>query len=444
MKYSEKNIDMLLSSLPGAELSPGFDEAFDLKLQKAIEVSLQPKWHEIVFDMVQEFIDSIPVVRVPVFAKAIVSIAFTVGALYTGLYYGEIDTPYISGIQGEAFIFDDKTDTWGSCGNNARLKKGAIIKSGSGSTVDITLGKKYSMRLKSGSVIKLQKLTPKHRRGIALVDLRKGNVLVDIGKAFKGSKFRVKTPLTTLQALGTKFMVSSDNDEKTWVGVLEGTVRAESFQVAQAPKNVFIQSGMKLEIEKGKPITSPIPFIRSEWQEMFELYDLGEKTKVALIISTNKNRVLELLSPCPIYISDSEPRTIPRELEESVRLIQKAVKTGNIDMHIAAIEKLEQIVALDGKQEYNVKLLLFIGAYYHYLEKPDKSITIFDQIIKQYPRSALVSLAICAKAYILETSLNNSEKAKKLYSHIIRDYPTSPEAIFAEDHIQDMTDNRMA
>ena len=266
-------------------------------------------------------------------------------------------------------------------------------------------------------------------------------MLVDVDMGFKGSRFQVDTQIAGVQALGTKFMVSSEGREgKTEVAVLEGRVnlvsKDEKLLYAKLPREVSVASGMKAEVLPDKPIAKPLPLLEEEWEQLTELYMLGKKTRVALLISADKNRVLELLKPCPIFITDEEPRIIPMELEEAVYYIHQATEKGDNTLHLEGISKLEEIVEAKPDAEYNVQLLLFIGAYYYYLDDYKEAKDTFARVLKEYPNTPLASLAECAMAYIYEMSLNDKATANRLYQETIEKYPTSPEADFARERLQ--------
>ena len=80
--------------------------------------------------------------------------------------------------------------------------------------------------------------------------------------------------------------------------------------------------------------------------------------------------------------------------------------------------------------------MLFIGAYYHYLDDHEAAKDTFARVLKEYPGTPLASLAECAKAYMCETSLKDQVTADRLYKEIIKKYPTSPEADFARERLQ--------
>ena len=79
-------------------------------------------------------------------------------------------------------------------------------------------------------------------------------------------------------------------------------------------------------------------------------------------------------------------------------------------------------------KRYCVCGLLYAGAYYYFLKKYDDSVRVFEDVIKQYSKSSLRSLALMAAAKIYHEHSNNSERALELTDIILEEYPKSCEA----------------
>jgi len=440
---SYKGVTLMLESVPQVKESDDFDFVFNQKLDAAIEAQESSESvFERVFSGIRDFVDSVqmPLPRVPVLVKTAVTFLFMFGAFFTGIYLTESATPGVSGMQGEVYILRRKTDLWQKMPSDTVIRAGDSLRTGVSSEVNIVLASKYHVRLKQNTVIKVAKLTPKNRKGFLRMNLSSGNILVDINKGFKGSKFRVYTPDAEIQALGTKFVVSAAiKPDKTWVGVLEGSVVVQSKEdlraYADTSKEVLVFSGMKTEVKAGQPPEVPLPLLQQEWEKLSELYMLGQKTKVALLISTNKNRVRELLMPCSIFITDEKTQTLSGKIEEAVFIIREAIKNENRFQHIIGISKMKELVEADPTAEYNVQLLLFIGAYCEYLGLYDDAIKVFSSISQEYPGHPLSSLAECAIGLIYEENIRSLVKAEQVYIGVTEKYPASPEAEFARERI---------
>jgi len=431
----------MLEALPEAVESEHFDFEFNRKLAAAIA---EKEKENILVNVLRGIAETVEqagdlfMPRVPVLVRSAIAAIFIVGAFLTGQYYNETDMPLLTAVKGEVFILNKEDNTWHAADENITLEEGSVIRSAGLSEANIELSSKYHMRLKSDTTIKLARLSPKRRSGKFSVELEKGDILVDIERGFKGSRFQVRTEEARVRALGTKFMVAQKN-KKTWIGVLKGSVKVgpgqKILKLAKAVSDVTVNAGMKTEVPHKELPARPTPLLMKDWEQMKELYMIGEKTRVALFISNDKTRVLGLLSPCAIYITDEKPRKIPAQLEEAAYYIYRAIKENNNILHMKGISKLEEIVKKDRTADYNVQLLLYIGAYYNFLELHSKAIAAFNEVIRDHPDSPLVSLALCAKAYIREKSFNDFSGAKRLYRKIIEEYADSPEAQFAHERL---------
>ena len=379
--------------------------------------------------------------KVPALARAfaIILIFLTIGI--SSFYYFEKGNPVVTFAKGNVSIYDARSEKWVRAGVDLKLKKGSILKTQGPSYVDISLENKYALRLKDNGEIRIAGLTPRFRKGTVLYELKDGKLFVNIDNGFKGSEFKVTTPQANLTALGTKFMVdtSDSKKEKTWLGVLEGRVKARSKEVlpkyATRPQEVIVEGGKKTEIFSKRPPDIPKALEDKEWEALQELYQIGRKPQVALLISDSPDRVRELLRPCPIFISDKKPREIPFILEETLLMIDKAIKDKDRTKHIEAIKKLEEIVEKYPNPKYDVQFLLFIGVYYEYVDLHDEAIKAFEKLIERYPHSLLASLAKCAIGVIYDESIKDKAKAEEIYRYILIKYKNSPEYIFAENRL---------
>ncbi|MFC1570720.1 FecR domain-containing protein [Candidatus Omnitrophota bacterium] len=429
------------------KMAPPIEESenFDFHFKQRLEVALKERERGNIFDELardaSRVIDEILRPKVPVLVRSAVTVIFLFAALFAGLYYTGVGYPSAVDITGDAFIYRPGKGAWEKLNKKDIVRAGDIIRCSQGSQADIALASKYHLRLKENSQIKVAALTPRYRKGRLQLDLANGDLLVDIGRGFTGSEFDIKTASAEIKALGTKFMVFATplaTGEKTWIGVAEGEVAVMATQVpGEAEREgVILSAGMKTEVATGGKTEKALPLTSKEWEMLSEVYMLGKKTRVALFISMNKNRAVQLLEPCAIYITDEKPRKIPRKLEESAVLVREAIREHDPDLHLEAIRKLEEIVKEDPRADYSVQLLLFIGAYYNYIGKTDLSISTFEGIIETYPKSPLIPLAEGALAYIYDEKLGDENKARLMYTDIINKYPDSPEAAFAQDRLE--------
>jgi cytochrome c-type biogenesis protein CcmH/NrfG len=297
------------------------------------------------------------------------------------------------------------------------------------------------MRIKENAEIRVANLTRRRLHGVASFYVKQGGVLVDIETSFRGSQFKILTPTAEAKALGTKFVVDVEDErsEKTWVGVLEGSVEVKSAyeppRYAMAKRSVVVQAGEKTEVAPDAVPRTPQRLMEREWQRMQELYRIGRKPQVALLVSTGIYRVRELLRPCPLYISDEEPRTIPPLLEEALNAINEALQNKDREKHREAIATLEKIVEEYPDPRYNPQFLLFIAAYYNYLGMYQEAIDVLEEVLRGYPESSLASLAQCAIGVIYEEGMHDTQKATEAYQKVLRDYPHSPETWMAKKEL---------
>jgi len=345
------------------------------------------------------------------------------------------ETPYVHDIKGKVKIFDAGTNTWMFAQNKMRIDRGDIVKTFDDGIVDISYGAVYSMRLRRDSELKVAQLSKRALRSPIRFFVDKGKVLAycDSRKNNK-RKFLVETDEVLVQTLGTDFMVSSmPQYNKTWVGVLNGMVKVTSTQFAGAAgeSDVFVKAMHKTEVQKGAKPDKPVRMLRDEWLDLEELYSIGRKPQVALLISGYTTRTRELLEGAHLYISDKKPSILPDKLMKAADMFDEAVTIGSKEKHRESIKEFLSIVRKHPNPQYDVPFLLFVGAYYNRIGDHKEAIGIFEEVVKKYPKSRIVSIAQCAIGVIYEEKLNDMENAKMAYQRVLDKYPASPEAELA-------------
>ena len=426
-----KNSDTAIRNLEGVKTSPAFDNEFDRKLNEKIEFKEERKLSYIMSNIFEKVKESL-IIPAPVLASAIASLLFVIFA-YGILTYSLVASPDLLLVKGSVSIYSAKQQKWITQIENLKLSKGDIIKLGKGSIADISHPNKYTLRIKENSQVRIAKLLPRYINGRVIYRIEKGKTLVSIDASFKGSKFIVKTPEATATALGTAFLVdvSTAPSMMTRLGVLKGKVGVESlFKPEERPESqkIVVDAGEATEIYKGRVPLTPRQLLDKEWQEMVEFYQIGEKPQVALLISSGKHRTRELLRPCSIYISDVEPRTLSESLEETIRIIDEAIKTKDTNKHLEGIKRLERILNKYPNPNYEPQLLLFIGSYYNYLHMYTEAISSFQKVADKYPDSTFASMTLYAIGIIYDEELNDKTTAEKYYNLVLTKYPKSPEA----------------
>lgn len=406
----------LFAGLAAIKPSASFDETFLTKLRAAeAEMAKEP----FIIMLSRKLSERAEVlswrVRTPRLAYAV---TFLLAVLVGGYLFAARTPEYL---------------TIASINGISRCGEGKVIETGNNTTTDIMLKGKYTIRLKENSVIQVAKLTPRLGKGIARFTVKHGAVLVNIEEKFKGSKFIIDTDTAEAVALGTKFSVDVSKKRITDIKVLEGKVEVKNQGNIYSKQGVVIvASGQKTAVEPGS-LPGPLKRLsETEWLEFEELYSLGSKAKVMLMIKNTPDRVLALLKPCALYVSDEKPREIPRIIDKALETISDAIQNNDTSKHREAINMLENLVREYPNKKYNTSLLLYIAAYYRYLGLYDDAIKTCKKVVALYPDSTLASLAECAIGVIYEKDLNDSGKANQIYRRILTVYPNSLESIWVE------------
>lgn len=444
MRQNYDRFDKIISALKQVEPSA----SFDLKFKEALNGAVAGKHKEAAMERALRRIREgavnlrdILLPGPPVLARVAVSfvIVMSVG-LY--IYSNQPLSPTLTAKEGVVMVQGLRSDGWKEAGLAHKLKVGDIIVTKEGSQLDIALTNKYAVRIKERTRLRVAKLTPRHGNGKVYLELAVGKVLVDVNKeGFKGSKFEVRTPTTITGVRGTKFSidVSGKDKPKTKIDVLEGKVEVKSRckpgKFLSAKQTVFVDAGQKTEVAMGEVPLAPQRMVEKEWQELEELYQIGKKPQIMLLVKNTPDRVRQLLKPCPIYISDEKPRQAPELLEKAVLKTAEAIKADDPAKHLESIRLLERIVKEYPNPKYNVQLMLYTGAYYEYLGYHEDAIRTFKEAILKYPDSPFASMAQCAIGIIYEEKLKNKTGTEEAYRLVLDKYPNSLEAIWVEEKL---------
>ena len=411
-----------LSALPAVKESSDFDFVFNQKLNKRLQEKASFSLNEIMqrslSGLKDAFMPKAPVL-VRVSALFILIFAVMFGS-YNYYIYGNL--PIIETINGEAKIYKQDTKAYITARPNMRLRENYRIETANGAVLNIISKGKYAARIKEDSDIRIAKLDVRHKNQMTGFDIKYGKLMVNTTDAFKGSAMLLSSPACKAKVVGTAFAVDVDKTSggTTWLGVLEGKVK-----VTSQGKDVYVEAGQKTQVEPNSLPDVPTLLSDSEWYYIQELYQLGEKPQVVLLVSTRETRVYELLRPAPLYILDTAPRTIPRELEAIITIINKAIEDNGIETHKFAIERLEGLVELHSNPKYNPQFLMFIGSYYYYVGDYKKAVETFEKVVNEYPDYVLSSLAQRAIVEIYQHNLNDEAKAKAAIRKLLERYPYS-------------------
>ncbi|MBF0217472.1 MAG: tetratricopeptide repeat protein [Candidatus Omnitrophica bacterium] len=345
--------------------------------------------------------------------------------------------PHVSNAKGTVKIFDSSANRWYFAGEGyPGLGEGDIIKTFDDGECDLVSDGKYYMRLRSGSELLIKELPSKIFRSEIKYVMDKGDVLTYFRKVLPiHDKMSLETGSALVSVVGTDFMVkSAPSMANTWVGVLTGAVRIDGKDIDGRIKKdggILVNPGEKVVIDKGKNPPEPSRMLGGEIADMSELYGMGNKEQVALIISGGTERVKEMLEMPIVYISDKSSSALIREMGKILGELKEAFVEGRKDKYLSNIASFEAFLDEHPDPKYDVILRLFIGAYYEKIGEHAKSIAVFGDISRKHPDSALLSLADCAIAVIFEGPLADPDKARELYRKILEKYPDSPEAEYA-------------
>ena len=340
--------------------------------------------------------------------------------------------PTVSNVKGTVKVYRASRNEWifANSSNSIKLAKGDILKTFSDGQADLIIPKLYHIRLKSDSEIKLAKVISRAVSGDIGYTLTQGKVFTHYNKYRRiGKTLSIDTPQAEASALGTDFMVASmPMMDRTVVGVLDGVVKVGSLGLPRENVNtVFVRAGERTIVSQGSTPSKPSRLMEDELLEMEELYSIGIRPQVALLISTGPTRTRELLSGMPLYISTERRGALPERIEKIAKSFSQAMRERSKEKHIESVREFEDIVNKYPNPKYDVQFLLFIGAYYEYIGEDQMAINTFERIVRDYPASSLMSMAQCAIGIIYEEKLKDNDKARSVYQKVISNYPNSPE-----------------
>jgi len=369
-------------------------------------------------------------------AKPALSFAIAAACIFIVILFGIRKTltpeyPAICNISGTVKVYCSASNEWKFIDSkNVRLMKSDILKTFQDGSVDIVLKGKYHLRLAKNTELRLDEAPSRILKSTISFGLDRGKVFAYYKKIDGNRKeFTIETKEAKIAVLGTDFMVSAmPTSSRTWVGVLDGIVRVSSVHMERMEgATVHVEPGQKTMVLKGKIPVKPKRLMENELLELEELYRVGTKPQVALLISTGKSRTRELLSLTPLFISADADEILPKKIEEIAEDFNEAIKKGTKVSYIENLRLFEDLLKQHPNPKYDVQFLLFIGAYYKHISEYDSSIRTFQRVLDHYPRSYLSSVALCAMGIIYEEYLNNKKLANAAYRKLVTDYPASAE-----------------
>lgn len=181
----------------------------------------------------------------------------------TGVSYASVDRYYESAVvdmQGDVKVDTKGDGTWVTPWIGMKLMKGAKIKTGAGSWVDIVYDAEglNILRIKEKTEMTVQ---------AAQADLARGEVFGTFANLGGGSKFVVKTPTAACGIRGSIFGVGFDDmTQVTSVVALEHSVFVTGLdaQGNEVTKEVAIPQGFKSQVKAGNPPAAPTELSANE------------------------------------------------------------------------------------------------------------------------------------------------------------------------------------
>lgn len=427
---SLKSSVSLVNRLPEVKESEHFDFEFRRKMDEEL-ARLEGKRSGL--DRLKDIIERLQpgLVRpIPVLVKA-VSVFTVMALIMSSIVWTRFGVlPAIASVEGEVSIYRSVSGEWEKALPGMRLTAGDVLSVGKDSRVNIE-SKKYEIMLKEDTVAKAIYLDRFFGGGVSAYSLDQGKMLVATKRGFEGSKFKIDSPTAQVEAKGTGFMVkvSPMDGHKTWIGVLDGVVEVKSkIETADASSMVLVNAGKATEVGPGKAPRPPRYQREKEWEEMQEIYGLGDQPVVALLVSMTPRRVHELLRPAGLYISDKKAKDMPKKAILIANKINRAIIEGDKEKHLNAIQSLEELLIKYPSAKYDVQFLFFIAVYYYYLDENEKAIAALERIVNGHVESKLISLALCAEGIIYEKSIKDPVNAVLNYEAVLLSYPESLEA----------------
>lgn len=361
--------------------------------------------------------------RAPAFAYAMASLF--VGVMVYQYAFAPV-YPVVTNVEGTVKVYSASKNEWSVVeGGDTKLRRNDIVKTFGDGRADIIARNLYHVRMKRDSELTLAQASSRALPGAIRYELAKGKAFAYYDKARAANReFRIETTQATATAVGTDFMVESmPQFGNTWVGVLEGAVRVTASDVS-----VMVRPGEKTTVRGNTAPDKPARLEENELLEMEELYRIGTKPQVALLISAGKSRTRELLAATPLYISSRKEDILPEKMRSIIETLNRAVKGRSKETYLENIHQFEELLEKYPNPKYNIQFSLFIAAYYEHLDEHQKAIEAFNRVIEKYPGSNLASIARCAIGLIYEEKLADAADARAAYRKVLSDYPQSPEA----------------
>lgn len=153
------------------------------------------------------------------------------------------------------------------------IRKSDVLQAGAGSSIDVSLNSLAGCRVMADSEVLVEETKTENMR----MNVASGNVLLNLRKLPKDSKFRVETPTAVASVRGTQFwgrVDSATGDAVTTFAVREGAV---DVLAKNAGRTYRLQPGKALDI----PRTGKQPKTREALSEEMGAMEGAETIKIS-------------------------------------------------------------------------------------------------------------------------------------------------------------------
>ena len=194
----------------------------------------------------------------------------------------------INKVVGEVECYSKDTNLWQKAAPEIQLTEGDKIKTAIGAKAELILQDDSFIRLKENStleIIKARKETDTDATQYDL-DLRVGEIMLDLQELTKGSEFKVQTPTAVAAVRGTTYYVRTgtmmvNGEEKTFVEIYvdEGTVEYENIISGES---LIVPEGLGAIVFDDGTIDGPYPMPperQGEWKSGWEMVQVDDGTK---------------------------------------------------------------------------------------------------------------------------------------------------------------------
>ena len=177
---------------------------------------------------------------------------------------------FVTFVKGTVDIF--RNGKWMPANSQTVFQEGDLIKTGKDAQIDISINGKAGVRMMSATEAELKKLELNQTR----FELKIGNMIANLEKYEKDSKFEVETPVAVVAVRGTQFWGRVQNPSAplgTTFAVREGIVNV---RVKESDEVFILEEGEALDI----PWDESAPLEREAYEEEMQTLEQAEEIEI--------------------------------------------------------------------------------------------------------------------------------------------------------------------